>query len=293
MPRAVRQMTMSSTAAMTITSAATPIHSRHEAQSSASVILRPLRDAVVDVVALHTGPLRAPEALLLARTPARLPRTPVLPLLIEELHRLEPDTLTGDVAPAARHVVRPVPADLAARVPVAETAEAPNDPADAARHRGRDDAAGRRLVERRELVGEPRHRARDADAPRLHATAHVIDRAALDDVAVNDRAPAANLDEALRAAVLVREQALLVVASAVAAPMHRLSVEPRRAAKLVERRQRPEPLQEEQHREHGLREVVALRGAARDVDHRQAECAAVILAEPVHHAHGVGRVSLG
>src|SRR5688500_13336957 len=128
MPRAVRQMTMSSTAATTITSAATPIHSRHEAQSSASVIFRALRDAVVDVVALHTGPLGAPEALLLARTPARLPRAPVLPLLIEVLHRFEADALTLDVAPSAGHVVRPVPADLAARVPVAESSKAPNHP---------------------------------------------------------------------------------------------------------------------------------------------------------------------
>src|SRR5262249_43905584 len=114
----------------------------------------------------------------------------------------------------------------------------------------------------------------------------------LHDVAVDDRAPTADLHEALRVAVVLGEQALLVVSSPVAAVMNGLAEEPRRSSELVEGGQRPEPLEEEQHGKHGLGEVVPLWRAPRDVEHGWAEGAPVVLAEKVHETHGAGGIAL-
>src|SRR6202044_2927829 len=98
---------------------------------------------------------------------------------------------------------------------------------------GGGDRRARRLVhERHELVGEPRHRAGDAGAADIRAPAHAVDPAALGHVALDHRAPAAELDQALRRAVLGGELALLVVAGPVAALVHGRSEPPRRAARL-------------------------------------------------------------
>src|SRR4051794_11528543 len=94
-------------------------------------------------------------------------------------------------------------------------------------------AAGRGVHERHELVGEARHRAADADAAHVRAAADPRHPAALGDVAVDDRSPAADLDQALGRVVVVREVALLVVAGAVAALVHRLAEQPLRAQLLV------------------------------------------------------------
>src|SRR4249919_1163502 len=82
-----------------------------------------------------------------------------------------------------------------------------------------DQAASRRQLrpgwlvhERHELVGEARHRAADADAADVGAAADSVDPTSLGDVALDDRTPAAELDDALRRAVLLREVPLLVVA---------------------------------------------------------------------------------
>src|SRR3954469_21586238 len=103
----------------------------------------------------------------------------------------------------------------------------------------RRDAAARRLVhERHELVGEARHRAADADAADVRAAADPGHPAALGDVAVDDRAPAADLDQALRRVVVVGEVALLVVARAVTALVHGLAEDPGGAQLVVERNHR-------------------------------------------------------
>src|SRR6476620_10825767 len=82
------------------------------------------------------------------------------------------------------------------------------DPAD---RRGQRPA--RRLVhEGHELVREARHRAADADAAHVGAAADGGHPAALGDVAVDDRAPAAELHLALGRVVVAGEVALLVVA---------------------------------------------------------------------------------
>src|ERR1044071_2658854 len=60
------------------------------------------------------------------------------------------------------------------------------------RDRGRGElAAGRLVHERHELVGEAGHRAADADAADVGATADAVHPAALGDVALDRRAPAA------------------------------------------------------------------------------------------------------
>src|SRR5262249_35441059 len=267
MLRAVSQIVTSRAAATRITTTATSIQRRQAAQSSASPIGVLPSCAAVVVVAPISRAIATPEALLLAGWPARLLGSQVLPHVVEELHRAIRRRLRLDVRPAARHFPRHVPAVLTVGLSVREPPEAPDHPAHALGGKGGQGGAGGRLVERAELVREARHRAPDANTARPHAAADVIDGAALHDVAVDDRAPTADLHEALRVAVVLGEQALLVVSSPVAAVMNGLAEEPRRSSELVEGGQRPEPLEEEQHGEYGLGEVVPLWRAPRDVDH--------------------------
>src|SRR3982750_3664576 len=97
----------------------------------------------------------------------------------------------------------------------------------------REPAAGRRVHERHELVGEAGHRARDADPADVRAAADAVHPAALGDVAVDDRPPAADLDQALGRVVVQREVALLVVAGAVAALVDGLAEQPCRPQLVV------------------------------------------------------------
>src|ERR671922_2895787 len=64
-----------------------------------------------------------------------------------------------------------------------------------AREHGRNAAPGRLVHERHELVGEARHRAADADAADVGAAADTGHPPPLRDVAVDHRAPAADLHE--------------------------------------------------------------------------------------------------
>src|SRR5215213_11882081 len=99
------------------------------------------------------------------------------------------------------------------------------------------------------------------------------------DVAVHDRPPAADLDEALVAPELLGVRALLVVRAADAVAVHRLAEEPGRPAELVELGQRSEPLQEVEDRGDGLGEGVANRRTTEHVHDRHPEGASVILSE--------------
>src|SRR5690242_18956455 len=93
--------------------------------------------------------------------------------------------------------------------------------------RGRRHGRARRLVhERHELVREAGHRAGDADTADVRAAAHPVDPAALGHVALDHRAPAAELDQGARRAVLGRELAFLVVAGPVAAVVYGDLVQP-------------------------------------------------------------------
>src|SRR5947208_13607599 len=111
---------------------------------------------------------------------------------------------------------------------------ADNGAVGAARGRG-DLAAGRLVHEGHELVGEAGHGAGDADAADVGAAADAVHPAALGDIAVADRSPAAQLDEALGRAVLRGKIPLLVIPRAVAALMHGLAEEPGGAQGIVER----------------------------------------------------------
>src|SRR3954451_1441720 len=112
---------------------------------------------------------------------------------------------------------------------IGDAAKLADHPAVAAgEHRG-DAGAGRLVHERHELVGEARHRAADADPTHVRAPADAGHPAALGGVAVDDRTPAADLHQALRRVVVLREVALLVVAGAVAPFVDRLAEQPRGA----------------------------------------------------------------
>src|SRR5580700_10860724 len=86
-----------------------------------------------------------------------------------------------------------------------ETAEAADNRAVHAAGGRRHPRPGRLVHERHELVREPRHRARDADATDVRAAAHAVDPAPLGHVALDHRTPAAQLDQALGRAVLAGE----------------------------------------------------------------------------------------
>src|SRR5262249_23405308 len=293
MLRAVSQIVTSRAAATRITTTATSIQRRQAAQSSASPIGVLPSCAAVVVVAPVSRAIATPEALLLAGWPARLLGSQVLPHVVEELHRAIRRRLRLDVRPAARHLPCHVPAVLAIGRAVGEPPEPPDHPSHSLGSKGGESGAGRRLVARAELGGESGHRAPDAHAPRPHAATHVIDGAALDDVAVDDGTPAADLHEALRVAVVLGEDTLLVEAGARAAVMNGVAEEPRGPPELVEGGERSEPLEEAQHGEHRLGEIVPLWRATRNVDHGQAKGAPVALAEKVHEAHGAGGIALG
>src|SRR5208283_1190097 len=102
-----------------------------------------------------------------------------------------------------------------------ETAEGTDHRAVHSAGRGRYARSRRFVHERHELVGEPGHRAGDADAAHVRAAADAVDPAPLGHVALDHRAPAAQLDQALGRAVLAGEVTLLVVPGSVAALVHR------------------------------------------------------------------------
>src|SRR5216683_3119701 len=86
--------------------------------------------------------------------------------------------------------------------------------------------------------------AADADAAHLHAPPDPVDHPTLGDVALDHRAPTAELDQTLLVAVLLGEHALLVVARPGAVAVDRLPVDPGRTAELVELGEGGEPLKE-------------------------------------------------
>ena len=158
------------------------------------------------------------------------------------------------------------------------------------RHR-RDARAGRLVHERHELVGEPRHRAADADPADVRAPADTVDPSALGDVAFHDGPPASELHDALRRPVLGGEVALLVVAGAVAAFVHGRTEQPLRSQRVVERDHRRLAgclVQQVQDR---LREVVGVRRASRDAHDRDAGLRLPVPAEVVGNSHRAGRVA--
>src|SRR6266702_885827 len=158
--------------------------------------------------------------------------------------------------------------------------------------RGRRHGRARRLVhERHELVREAGHRAGDADAAHVGAAAHAVDPAALGHVALDHRAPAAELDQALGRTVLRGEVAFLVVAGPVAALVHGGLEQPLRPQRLVQRDHRRLPGHLVEQVQDGLGQVVRLNRAAGHADDRQPGLGLPVPAEVVGYAHGPGRVA--
>src|SRR5262249_3091199 len=96
--------------------------------------------------------------------------------------------------------------------------------------------AGGLVEERRlhELVGEAGHGATDADPADVGAAAQAVHPAALADVTLYHRPPAADLDDALARAGRGREVGLLVVAGPVAALVNGLAEQPGRSQPVVQ-----------------------------------------------------------
>src|SRR5581483_3207626 len=143
-----------------------------------------------------------------------------------------------------------------------------------------------------ERVREARHGAPDADAADVRASAHAVDPAALGNVALHHRAPAAQLDQALRRAVLLGELALLVVAASVAALVHGGLEQPLRAQLVVQRDHRRGAGGHVEQVEDRLGQVVWVGRAARHADDGDAGVGLPVPAEVVRHAHGSGGVAL-
>src|SRR5579875_625581 len=154
--------------------------------------------------------------VILRWPPISLPLLPVALVTAEQL-----------LAPGA-------PLGLVVHGVVGDLAKPSHGGAEHARSERRHPGARRLVHERHELVREPWHRAPDADPPDVRAAAHPVHPTPLGHVAVDDRSPAAELDDALWGAVLAGEVALLVVAGAVAAVMDGGAEQPPRAELVVQ-----------------------------------------------------------
>src|SRR6185369_14057019 len=117
-----------------------------------------------------------------------------------------------------------------------------------------------------ELVRKARHGAADTDAADVRTAADAADPAALRHVALHHRPPAAELDDALGRAVLVGELALLVVAGAIAALVHRAAEQPERPQLIVERDHRRRAGRLIEKVEDRLREIVWMGRTPRHAD---------------------------
>src|SRR5262249_47453341 len=161
------------------------------------------------------------------------------------------------MCPAARNLAALPPFVREVAALLSELAQIRDErPGAAADCRG-EEAARRTFVEGRKRVGEAGHGAADANAPGVHASAIVAERAARDDIALHDGAPAAELDQALLLPVLVGKLALFVVAGPHATVVHRRFEHPSGAAKLIELWQWTDARKKHQHCRDRLGDVVA------------------------------------
>ena len=187
---------------------------------------------------------------------------------------------------------RAAPARLLVHRAHGEPAQRQDRPAVGHDRRRGEQGSGRLVHEGLELVRKSRHGAPDADAADIGAPADSSHPAALADVALHDRPPASQLDDAEGRAVRVTELTLFVVTTAIAALVHGPLEQPARPEHVIEgdRRGAPDILMEEI--EQGLGEIVGLHRAARQADDGQPAGRTPGPAEIVRQAHGAGRVAL-
>src|SRR6476469_1073671 len=151
----------------------------------------------------------------------------------------------------------------------------------------------RRLVhERHELVGEAWHRAANANATDIGTATHAGHPSSFGDIALDDRTPAAEFDNALRRAVLGGKIARLVIAGAVATLMHGFLEQPLGPSSIVKRDHGSKPRELAQQVEERLHEVVRLNWASWDVDDRETSFGLPIPSEIVRDPHASCRVAL-
>src|SRR5213082_3015005 len=98
-----------------------------------------------------------------------------------------------------------------------ELAQRPNGLAVDVDGGGRHVRPGRLIHERYEFVGEPGHGAANTHAADVRTAANPVHPAPLADVALDDRSPAAEFDDARFRAIFGGEVGLLVVPAAIAA----------------------------------------------------------------------------
>src|SRR6476659_9176606 len=99
----------------------------------------------------------------------------------------------------------------------------------------RKDRARRLVHEWHELVGKAWHRATNANAANIGTSTHAGHPSPFGDIALDDRAPAAEFDDALGRAVLGGKIARLVIGGAVAPLVHGFLEEPLGSAGVVKR----------------------------------------------------------
>ncbi len=172
-----------------------------------------------------------------------------------------------------------------------EVAQCLDHRAVAVRDRRRNLAARRLVHKRHELVGEARHRAADANSADVGAASDAAHPAALGNVALDDRSPAPELDQALGRIVFRRKFALFVITGAIATLVHGVAEEPGRPARVVERNHRRASRRLPQQIEDRFREIVGLYRAAGYADDRNAGARLPVPAEIIENAHGSGRIA--
>src|SRR5208283_5737681 len=129
------------------------------------------------------------------------------------------------------------------------------------------------------------HLAAYADSANIGTSTYSRHPSALGNIALYDRTPAADLDEAFWRAVFVGEITLLEIACAIAALMHGLLKQPFGTSRLIDGDHWREPSELAQQIEQRLHEVVGLNRAAGHVDDGQSRLGFPIPAEIVRHAH--------
>src|SRR5579884_2298389 len=168
---------------------------------------------------------------------------PASGLILSRVAAISASPLVAPAGLVAGGELRPVvaPAGLLVHLLVGDAAQLADHRAVQAGERGRDAAPRRSVHERHELVREARHRAPDADPAHVRAAADPGHPPSLGHVAVDHRAPAADLDQALRRVVVLGEVALLVVTGPVAPLVYGLAEDPLRPQRLIERDRRGHP----------------------------------------------------
>src|SRR5580700_814001 len=175
---------------------------------------------------------------------------------------------------------------------VRNTAQGPHGFAVGA-HRGAGNlCAGRLVHKRQELVREAGHCAPDANAAHVGTAADTGHPSAFGYVAINNRPPAAELDDALGRAIARCEVTLLVISGTVATVMNGPAEKPRGPQLFVKGNHGRQPRNLVKKVEHSFHEVVRLHRAPRNIDNGKAGLRFPVPAKIISESHASGWVAL-